>query len=352
MPRKKIQLPLCPVDFSCLNCDQPMTLTRYIKLFCSDACRDEAKLVRYIRSCGRDGRINQPDIQDAISIRFAHALSGGYRAKERRLSAAKRRAVFERDNGLCRKCGQPGTDVDHVDGSSNDLANLQLLCKACHNEKTRSKFVPLTPEHERYAEIEAKRESLLFRAKTLAPQRACDDDENWYTINREVMSERRRIVCAERARCLTRIRGDKKMVEEVSITQELNELGKLKEQREALKQEEQARIEQVLTPEIMARVEEIEDEFATRAEAIGEEIAALEARVKARVIQYGETVRGTSWQAVWSRGQVRWDTKSIDKYAESHPEILDFRKEGPPTVSIRKIQRKPDAEVPDDGEEL
>ncbi len=163
MPRKKINLPSCPVDFPCLNCDQPMTLSSQIKLYCSDLCRDEAKFVRYFRACRSDGRINQPDVKDALLIRMAHILNGGYKESERRLRPSERRPVIERDEGLCQKCGQPGTDIDHIDGSSNELKNLQLLCKLCHNEKTKSKFVPLPPEDEEGgAEIRAKKSAITL----------------------------------------------------------------------------------------------------------------------------------------------------------------------------------------------
>ena len=115
MPRKNIQAPLPrPVLFLCLNCDQPMTLIRQVKLFCSEACADEAKLVRYARRCISDGRINQPDVQEAIQIRIAHALSGGYSERERRVPLSVRRAVFDRDGGRCQGCGRPGTDIDTV----------------------------------------------------------------------------------------------------------------------------------------------------------------------------------------------------------------------------------------------
>ena len=175
-----------------------MTLTLHIKLFCSEACADEAKLIRYVRRCKRDGRINRPDVREAIEIRIAHAVSGGYDAKERLLPTAVREAVFERDNGRCQKCDQPGTDIDHIHGSSNDLDNLQLLCKSCHNQKTKAGIVPLTPEHERYAEIKAKADGLRFRTEAQPPQRVCDDEESWLTLYPQVMSERRQVLLKER----------------------------------------------------------------------------------------------------------------------------------------------------------
>ncbi|MDX6499065.1 MAG: hypothetical protein QOG23_2325 [Blastocatellia bacterium] len=193
MPRKKIPAPLPrPVLFLCLNCDQPMTLIGQVKLFCSEACADEAKLVRYARRSIGDGRINQPDVQEAIQIRIAHALGGGYSERERRMPLSLRRAVFARDKGRCQKCGQLGTDIDHIHSSSNELANLQLLCGTCHNKKTKERFVEITPEHERYAEVDAKRDSLRFRIEASEPQRPCDDEKNWLTSHRQFMTDRRR----------------------------------------------------------------------------------------------------------------------------------------------------------------
>jgi 5-methylcytosine-specific restriction endonuclease McrA len=363
MPRKKIHLPLRPVDFPCLNCDQPVTLTTVAKLYCSDLCSDEAHFVRYFRARKSDGRINQPDIKLALQMRMGHILAGGYKERERRLPDHVRRTVFARDKSLCQECGEPGTDVDHIEGSSNELENLQVLCKRCHNEKTLSKFVPLPPEDEEGgAESRAKIASLLFRVHSLAPQRACDDEEGWDTFNQQVMSERRQALREERLRYKKMSKAEETKIDIDLLTQELNDLGKLEEQREALEQDEEANIAQFYTPEIKAQVEKIKVEFADRAESIDKEIDVLKARVKLRVVQYGETVRGANLLAVLRKGRTSWDTEAIDQYAESHPKILVFRTswdidsineyaethpeilvcrmEGQPNVIFRKIRRK------------
>lgn len=48
------------------------------------------------------------------------------------------RARVLAEEPLCRHCGQPATDVDHLSGdpSDNRRANLQPLCHPCHSHKT------------------------------------------------------------------------------------------------------------------------------------------------------------------------------------------------------------------------
>jgi 5-methylcytosine-specific restriction endonuclease McrA len=84
--------------------------------------------VRYHRSCKEDGRIKLPDVAEALRIRRAHILAGGYSERLRRLPDSIRKAVITRDKGKCRKCGKPGNQIDHIHGDSCDLSNLQLLC--------------------------------------------------------------------------------------------------------------------------------------------------------------------------------------------------------------------------------
>ncbi len=112
-------------------------------LYCSLRCHDEAKTVRYARKKHEQHGIDLPsDISNAIRIRMAHVLSGGYDAAARRLTPEVYRAVWERDGGRCVLCQAPGQDVDHIDGPSSELSNLRLLCKACHNDVTLAHLHP------------------------------------------------------------------------------------------------------------------------------------------------------------------------------------------------------------------
>jgi 5-methylcytosine-specific restriction endonuclease McrA len=170
----------------CLNCDQPTPpVSGQAKLYCSEECAEEAKTVRYVRGCIRDGRIEKPDVREAVQIRLAIVVGGGYPEKERHVPPATRKAVIERDGGLCKQCGRPGTDVDHIEGSSNEMENLQLLCRACHNKKTITGFVPMSPEHRE------KANELHARINARKPMRPCDDDQRWMALYPQIQAERR-----------------------------------------------------------------------------------------------------------------------------------------------------------------
>lgn len=171
--------------FPCLNCDRPTgAVAGQARLYRSEGCSEEAKTVRYVRGCIRDGRIERTDIQEAVHIRLAMVIGGGYPEQERRVPPSVRKAVIKRDGGRCKLCSQPGTDIDHIEGSSNEIENLQLLCRSCHNKKTISALVPVSTEHKE------KANELLARIRSVKPLRSCDDDEHWATLYLQIQSER------------------------------------------------------------------------------------------------------------------------------------------------------------------
>ena len=122
---------------------------------------------------------------------------------------------------------------------------------------------------------------------------------------------------------------------EAQIKELLDRLAEYQSQRDAANLEKQALIDEVYTPEIKQRIAEIEAEFSGKTETVNENIAALEAEIKQAVINHGASVKGSFFHAVFAKGRVSWDTKSLDGYATAHPELLTFRKEGDPSISIR-----------------
>ena len=91
----------------------------------------------------------------------------------------------------------------------------------------------------------------------------------------------------------------------------------------------------VITPEIKAQLENIDREIDPIIEKFNARVAELADLIKAEVIAAGQTISGEHHQAVYSKPRVSWDSKGLEGYAVAHPEILVFRSEGNPSVSLR-----------------
>ncbi len=121
------------------------------------------------------------------------------------------------------------------------------------------------------------------------------------------------------------------------ITNKLDQLANFLAQRDVLNLQKKELIDQVLTPEIRARLDEIESEFAGKLEAVDANIEAAEEEVRQDALRHGASVKGTFLRVVWHKGRISWDSRALDEYAEVHPEITGFRKQGEPYVSIVKV---------------
>jgi uncharacterized membrane-anchored protein YjiN (DUF445 family) len=122
-----------------------------------------------------------------------------------------------------------------------------------------------------------------------------------------------------------------------NLSEKIDQLANYQAQRDVLALEKQALIDQLIPPEIKARIEEIEAEFSGQSEIVAEKITQLENEIKEEVIRNGASVKGSFLRVVYHPGRVTWDTKSLDAYAHARPEILGFRKQGEPFVSIQKV---------------
>lgn len=67
---------------------------------------------------------------------------------------------------------------------------------------------------------------------------------------------------------------------------------------------------------------------------IDEQIAAVQNAVKRAIMAHGATVETDHLRAMYVKPRVIWDTQRLEGYAEAHPEIRVFRREGEPSVRI------------------
>lgn len=91
------------------------------------------------------------------------------------------------------------------------------------------------------------------------------------------------------------------------------------------------------TPEeVKTALAEVDQEFSPMLEAIADVIEKLEAQAKEAVLAEGKTVKGGALQAVYSAGRVTWNSDMLDGMIALVPDIAKARKEGKPSITIRK----------------
>ena len=121
----------------------------------------------------------------------------------------------------------------------------------------------------------------------------------------------------------------------MSAKELLNEYTNNLAEIDLLNGERQTMIDKVITPEIKEQLENIDREIDPVIEKFNARAAELADLIKAEVIAAGETISGEHHQAVYSKPRVSWNSKGLEGYAVAHPEILVFRTEGSPSVSLR-----------------
>jgi hypothetical protein len=137
------------------------------------------------------------------------------------------------------------------------------------------------------------------------------------------------------------------MMDKQDIVSVLDNLAAVNEEVEKLRFDvlnQKAAIMATIQPEIdkiMASVkpqlDEAEGQFQMRVAAGLELSEKLDKEARAAVIELGASVKGTYLHAVYSKGRVTWDGKKLDGMMSLIPELRDARKEGEPSVAIRKV---------------
>jgi hypothetical protein len=91
---------------------------------------------------------------------------------------------------------------------------------------------------------------------------------------------------------------------------------------------------------VQAELDALDMEYRPILEATDENIAALENEIKTDVLLHGESISGGSYRATFTHGRVSWDNEGMNKYAGAHPEVLQFRKQGQPIVTLRVVNKE------------
>jgi hypothetical protein len=123
-----------------------------------------------------------------------------------------------------------------------------------------------------------------------------------------------------------------------SIAAQLEQLAQTKQAADVLRTDYEAKRAEVMKM-VQRELEALETEYAPLFQTVDEHLAAIEAGIKNDVLRHGASITSGTLHAVYSKGRLSWDSKALTHYAETHPEINEFRKQSEPTVTIRNIKK-------------
>lgn len=137
------------------------------------------------------------------------------------------------------------------------------------------------------------------------------------------------------------------MANDIDTLQKIERLSECEEDRRrktaALDSQRQALIDEILTPEIKAKLKEIDEELAPFYQAVNagsEEEQRLRDEITADVVELKHSVKGRMLQVVYVSPRDTWNTAALEGYAAAHPELNQFKKTGAAGVSFRKVAQK------------
>lgn len=86
---------------------------------------------------------------------------------------------------------------------------------------------------------------------------------------------------------------------------------------------------------VQSQLDAIDTDMTPRLKQLADRMTAAELAVRQAMLTFGKSYWRGRVKATYSRGRVTFDSKALQEYAVTHPEIEKFKKVGNPIVSIR-----------------
>ena len=125
------------------------------------------------------------------------------------------------------------------------------------------------------------------------------------------------------------------MEQEIKIM--LDQLAEIRSQIDVLNLRKSELIDSAMTPEIKAKLADIDAEYVPAINRAEENAEILTERIKTLALQNETSVRGKYIMAVYVKGRISWDTKKLDGMAALIPALAEARTQGNPSISIKRI---------------
>jgi DNA-binding Lrp family transcriptional regulator len=122
------------------------------------------------------------------------------------------------------------------------------------------------------------------------------------------------------------------------VTEKLERFSNLRNAAEFTRLDYETKRKEILK-QIQPELDALDAEYQPVLEAAHENMEALENEIKTDVLLYGESIAGGMYRACYTQGRVSWDNEGMIRYAAAHPDVLQFRKQGQPSVSLRVVNK-------------
>lgn len=122
------------------------------------------------------------------------------------------------------------------------------------------------------------------------------------------------------------------------VAEKLSRLENLRGGADVVRLDYEAKRAEILK-QIQAELDALDSEYQPILDSAEENISTLENEIKTDVLLYGESITSGSYRATYSKGRISWDNEGMEKYAASHPDVVQFRKQGQPIISLRIVNK-------------
>ncbi len=123
------------------------------------------------------------------------------------------------------------------------------------------------------------------------------------------------------------------------VAAKLQRLTNLRAAADVARLDYEARRAEILK-KVQSELDALEIEYQPLFESTAQNLSALENEIKTEVLLHGASVTASALRAVYMQGRVSWDNDGMNRYAAAHPDVLQFRKQGEPTVTLRSAADK------------
>ncbi len=122
------------------------------------------------------------------------------------------------------------------------------------------------------------------------------------------------------------------------IIAKLDELDAIRTAADVTRVDYEAKRAEILK-KVQAELDALDEEFKPLLNVSDLRVAELEDEIKQAVLKLGATVKGARVQAVYYKGRISWDSEKLDRYAAAHPEVMQYRKQGEPSIQLRVMKK-------------